>query len=1258
MNEENWNILAINIQGRFKERIEKILQKATNNNIHIIFLSEHMTTSQTTAELFNSKFKIISYGSELMTIAASHFAHTPMIINEQPWATTLKYQDKYVTGVYVKPSSKSGILEHLSKLSTLNNHLIIGDMNCEMRDNVTCHKTMGKGYYSTNQKLNISLPTRYQVSEERISTSWIDGGWTNIIPQLINMHVCNPDQRISGDHCAVRISILEAVPDPTQKQQWYRPKGTTGQKVVKKWLDTKPDPKTMDYETIVAILQRLSAKPYTQVTEQTETEQQITRANRRLKKALKQHNRHQNELQTPTPKEVVDEIAKEKGIIRALLKRKLKEHIDGAVDRVRNMHITNPSKFYQNVFYEERQQLTKVETRGGTSNEPDEVAEAIKEYMESQFEDVTKTPPPQTKHFKLNIFTTESVKALIKRAPKKKSPGPDGITNELIQCLPENYVERIAELFQQFLNTGKVPELWKESYTFLIHKKGPRTNLSNYRPIALLDTHYKIFITAINEYLQDQIQSNNSLHKSQQGFIRGGQTATHARFVLESILKAKKEDLELWQIYLDYNKAYDSITHDLLFQKLEKQGIHPAIIQVLTQIYSENYTTVLFATGKSPNIPIQKGLRQGCPLSPILFNLYINDLLTELNKIVIAKAFADDMFAQASSLKQLKKGIEYITEYNQTNRLTLNLAKNKTVISSNLPDDEALQALRYEQITIPYLSKNDAYPYLGYLTRMDGEIRENWIKANYATQSICSKLQKRCHTADQVVQLLNAIVYAKLRYLAQAIPIPLAEIKRIEKHICDVVKKKLGMKGPASLKDFQEPKKTRGLGLQSLRQIVFTEAMQYSTNGPPQYTEELWKQIKESTGLQMVPNPSTQSLTPQSFEPLVLPTKWTRKRAAAIRRGAEEQYEHTRQLIKYHEGIHSNEDRRKRELVWTDGSLQTENGTGIAALAWNRNDGTSFLIPQAHSSTEVELIAILIASGKTHVHILTDSLSSVQLIQGKAKPMKPMEAMVVKIRKQLREGASEISYIPAHLPSPDNPTYTEVSQKMGVARHILWHGNRLADQWSQAEQARWPVYREEDPPYILVDLKGKPHRYFKATMMEMENKRRGTREIIREMRQTAYNSISPDPLWENSSSKAQPMKAIAFKLARNRLPLHQRLHQQQAKHPNMFKITTTIPPTCPVCKKQEESVEHFLRCPRLPSMITTIREACHGLVNPEVFAGCRASDIMGGNLPISLISMGKNAIKQIQWNLVASLYHRWRRRCTYLRYKKLNIPGQ
>ena len=128
-----------------------------------------------------------------------------------------------------------------------------------------------------------------------------------------------------------------------------------------------------------------------------------------------------------------------------------------------------------------------------------------------------------------------------------------------------------------------------------LNKKGAKDAISNYRPISLLNNFYKIFTTILNNHIQDYLSSNNLIHSNQKAFVKGGSTSQHARKVIDNIYKANTNGYPLWQIFFDFKRAYDSVNHQKLFDKMKSKDINPKIIKIIQEIYTDGTTKIEFA---------------------------------------------------------------------------------------------------------------------------------------------------------------------------------------------------------------------------------------------------------------------------------------------------------------------------------------------------------------------------------------------------------------------------------------------------------------------------------------------------------------------------------------------------------------------------------------------------------------------------------------------------------------------------------------
>jgi hypothetical protein len=199
-----------------------------------------------------------------------------------------------------------------------------------------------------------------------------------------------------------------------------------------------------------------------------------------------------------------------------------------------------------------------------------------------------------------------------------KSPGVDQIPAELIQAGGETLRSEIHNLIKLIWNKEELPHQWKESIVVPIHKKGDKTDCSNYRGILLLSTSYKILSNILIARLMpcaDEIIGDH-----QCGF-RHNRSVTDQIFCIQQILEKKLEyNGTTHQLFIELKKAYDAVRREILYNILIEFGIPRKLVGLIKMCLNEAYSTVLIGKYQSEKFPIQNGQKQGDALSPLLFN--------------------------------------------------------------------------------------------------------------------------------------------------------------------------------------------------------------------------------------------------------------------------------------------------------------------------------------------------------------------------------------------------------------------------------------------------------------------------------------------------------------------------------------------------------------------------------------------------------------------------------------------------------------
>ena len=184
------------------------------------------------------------------------------------------------------------------------------------------------------------------------------------------------------------------------------------------------------------------------------------------------------------------------------------------------------------------------------------------------------------------------------------------------------------KLFNLILKVGKVPVTWCKGLITPVHKKGDPSNRDNFRPICVLSFLCKFLTNLLNHRLAVISKKEKLIHVTQIGFQEGYRATDHI-FSLKTIVDKHaigKPRGNLYACFLDFKKAYDSVWHDGLFSQLERRNIRGNFLAIIKDMYKNSHCAVKIQNKITNFFKYEKGVRKGCPLSPILFNIFINTL--------------------------------------------------------------------------------------------------------------------------------------------------------------------------------------------------------------------------------------------------------------------------------------------------------------------------------------------------------------------------------------------------------------------------------------------------------------------------------------------------------------------------------------------------------------------------------------------------------------------------------------------------------
>jgi len=314
-----------------------------------------------------------------------------------------------------------------------------------------------------------------------------------------------------------------------------------------------------------------------------------------------------------------------------------------------------------------------------------EISQAFADYFSSTY--VSNSPPvtnavtsnhiPDAADIPLPVLSEADIASAINELKLSFATGPDAIPSAIFKRCRDALTPVLTTLFNKSLQQKRFPQAWKSSFMFPVYKNGNRNDICNYRGIYMLCAVSKIFEITISKHLSSGFK--NIISNDQHGFLPNRSIETNLLSLLSTCYPAMDNGKQVDVIYTDFSAAFDSVNHSMLISKLSSYGVNGALVHWLSCYLSDRHITVNISSSISAPFTNTSGVPQGSILGPILFNIFINDVIyviPDCEKLF----YADDMkmflpISDQTDCFTLQNCLTRFNSWCKSNCMRLNISK-------------------------------------------------------------------------------------------------------------------------------------------------------------------------------------------------------------------------------------------------------------------------------------------------------------------------------------------------------------------------------------------------------------------------------------------------------------------------------------------------------------------------------------------------------------------------------------------------------
>lgn len=372
------------------------------------------------------------------------------------------------------------------------------------------------------------------------------------------------------------------------------------------------------------------------------------------------------------------------------------------------------------------------------------------------------------------INLNEAYRAM-KNINNNKSPGSDGLSKEFFSKFWDILGNDLVEVFNTAYTFNCLTESQKNAIITLLYKNGEKEDVKNWRPISLLNADFKILAKCLANRLKKCM--DKLVHPDQTCGIKGRTIFENIIFAQDAIFAANKLNKPLAIISLDQTKAFDRLNHGFMFKILKKFGFGDSFINWIKTLYTDINSQICTNGYVSEPFNLERGVRQGCPLSPMIYTLATESLLCAIrksndikgfqcpdNKESKVKGYADDTAVYVRDMASIQKTIDLVNKFGLASESKINLAKTYILLCGPLIVHQPVHSdLNYER---------DKIKLLGVWVGNTDTTESNWRPVVNKITKTLGMWSYRDLTVKGKSIIVNMLALSKVWYLASVCVLP------------------------------------------------------------------------------------------------------------------------------------------------------------------------------------------------------------------------------------------------------------------------------------------------------------------------------------------------------------------------------------------------------------------------------------------------------------------------------------------------------